>query len=127
VEARECHCGDAAAQSAWLEDRAAKIVLPCALAGRGHIWNQYTLRVIGEGRRDALRDHLAARKIGCEIYYPLTLDRQACFATLPAASRAGCETAHRLTGEVLSIPVYPELTSVQQEEVVGAIRDFSTS
>jgi dTDP-4-amino-4,6-dideoxygalactose transaminase len=100
------------------------LVLPVELPGNGHIWNQYTLRVIGAGRRDALRDHLASRKIGCEIYYPLTLDRQQCFEHLPAASRQGCETAHRLSGEVLSIPVYPELAPERREEVVAAIAEF---
>ncbi|HEY2574380.1 MAG TPA: DegT/DnrJ/EryC1/StrS family aminotransferase [Verrucomicrobiaceae bacterium] len=102
----------------------ASLVLPVELPGNGHIWNQYTLRVIGESRRDALRDHLLSLKIGCEIYYPLTLDQQACFTGLPEASRKGCETAHRLSGEVLSIPVYPELSASQREEVVGAIASF---
>jgi len=102
----------------------ASIVLPVELPEHGHIWNQYTLRVIGEGRRDALRDHLTARKIGCEIYYPLTLDRQRCFAGLPAASRQGCEIAHLLSGEVLSIPVYPELPAAHRDEVIAVIADF---
>ncbi|MFZ4766305.1 MAG: DegT/DnrJ/EryC1/StrS family aminotransferase, partial [Roseimicrobium sp.] len=99
------------------------LVLPRASAGHEHIWNQYTLRVL-HGRRDALRDHLASRHIGCDIYYPLTLDQQECFATLPESSRSGCRVAHQLAGEVLSIPVYAELTGSQREEVVAAISSF---
>ncbi|MEQ1842277.1 MAG: DegT/DnrJ/EryC1/StrS family aminotransferase, partial [Verrucomicrobiales bacterium] len=57
-------------------------------------------------------------------YYPLTLDRQKCFADLPEASRRGCEVAHRLAEEVLSIPVYPELTGPLIDEVTAALADF---
>ncbi|WP_038167767.1 DegT/DnrJ/EryC1/StrS family aminotransferase [Verrucomicrobium sp. BvORR106] len=105
----------------------ARITLPQALPGHDHIWNQYTLRVIGAGQRDALRDHLTARQIGCEIYYPLTMDQQACFADLPATSKVGCDVSHQLAGEVLSIPIYPELSGGQKEEVVAAIADFLTT
>ncbi len=120
----ESHCGRPEAQQAWLKQGEVRLVLPASLAHRGHIWNQYTLRVIGQGRRDALRDHLGARKIGCDIYYPLTLDQQACFAHLPDHSLGGCAVAGQLASEVLSIPVYPELSRAQQDEVIGAIADF---
>lgn len=103
---------------------AARLILPVELPDRGHIWNQYTLRVPGPGRRDALRRHLADRKIGCEIYYPLSLDRQPCFAHLPETSRRGCDTAHRLADEVLSIPVYPEIRDTESIEVVEAIQQM---
>lgn len=100
------------------------IVLPSASEGNDHIWNQFTLRVLN-GRRDALKDHLLASKIGCEVYYPVTLDQQKCFAHLPPASLSGCEVSHQLAGEVLSIPVYPELSSAQRDEVVAAIKSFA--
>ena len=76
------------------------------------------------GRRDALKDHLLASKIGCEVYYPVTLDQQKCFANLPPASLSGCDVSHQLAGEVLSIPVYPELSSAQRDEVVTALKAF---
>lgn len=110
-----------------VEAPAARITLPRALPGHDHIWNQYTLRVAGAGQRDALRDHLVSRQIGCEIYYPLTMDQQACFADLPASSKVGCKISHQLAGEVLSIPIYPELNLEQKEEVVAAIADFLTT
>ncbi|MCB1061640.1 MAG: DegT/DnrJ/EryC1/StrS family aminotransferase [Verrucomicrobiae bacterium] len=118
------HCRCAADQAAWLEESGASIILPTAYEHNEHIWNQYTLRVIGEGRREALRAHLTERGIGCEIYYPVTMDQQPCFQSLPKSSRQGCEVAHRLADEVLSIPVYPELTDAQKDEVIAAIVEF---
>ncbi|MCE9519512.1 MAG: DegT/DnrJ/EryC1/StrS family aminotransferase [Verrucomicrobia bacterium] len=120
ANAKDCVCRGAAGGGA----QSASLVLPVELPDNGHIWNQYTLRVIGEGRRDALRDHLTTRKIGCDIYYPLTLDRQKCFAYLPASSRSGCDIAHQLASEVLSIPIYAELSESQRDEVVAALADF---
>ena len=94
-----------------------KIMLPVTLPGYGHIWNQYTLRIPGEGRRDALRAHLTARGgIGSEIYYPVPLHEQECFAKL-GYKPEDLPVAHRLTGEVLSLPVYPELQAEAVEEV----------
>lgn len=90
--------------------------------GSVHIWNQYTLRVPGPGRRDALRKHLAARGIGHEIYYPAPMHRQECFAYLGA--RDSCPVATRLADEVLSIPIFPELTEAQRREVADALSAF---
>ena len=85
-----------------------------------HIYNQYTLRV---PRRDALLKHLQAREIGCAIYYPLSLHLQPCFAYLGyrEGSLPASEAASR---EVISLPVYPELSPAQQDAVIDAIRAF---
>lgn len=96
------------------------IVLPATVEGRRHIWNQYTLRVLG-GRRDALREHLQAAGIGCEIYYPRPLHLQECFAYL-GHERGQLPVSERASEEVLSIPVYPELTEGQIAEVAAAVR-----
>lgn len=109
------------------EEGAREIVLPAELPGRGHIWNQFTLRVRAadgsSGRRDALRAFLAERQIGCEIYYPKTLHRQECFAyTGQEGKKLPCADA--LAGEVLSLPIYPELVREQLEEVVQAVAAF---
>lgn len=100
------------------------IVLPSATPHYEHIWNQYTLRIRGAGRRDALRQHLTARGIGHEIYYPLPLHRQDCFAHLP---RVDLPVAEQLAGEVLSIPTFPELTTAERTVVVGAIEQFAAT
>jgi dTDP-4-amino-4,6-dideoxygalactose transaminase len=124
VIADPAHCQCTARQNEWLAETAAKIVLPVPYAHNDHIWNQYTLRVIGAGQRDALKAHLMAKGIGCEVYYPLTMDQQECFAQLPESSRSDCEIAHRLATEVLSIPIYAELTQAQLDEVIAAIKSF---
>lgn len=124
VQADPSHCKCADTQTKALEETGARIVLPVAYGHNDHIWNQFTLRVLGEGRRDTLMKHLQAREIGCDVYYPVTLDQQECFQTLPEASRSGCEVAHRVAEEVLSIPIYGELTEDQRGEVVGAISDW---
>ncbi len=98
---------------------AERILLPAAAEGHGHVWNQFTLRAL-EGRDD-LAAHLAAAGVGCEVYYPVPLHHQQCFAHLPAHALRPCPVAERLCGEVISLPVYPELSAGQREEVVAAI------
>jgi dTDP-4-amino-4,6-dideoxygalactose transaminase len=105
------------------EKEDATLILPSASVENESIWNQYTLRVIGPGRRDALRAYLSARGIGSEIYYPVPLHEQACFASL-GYQPDDLPWAHRLAGEVLSLPVYPELPEAQLREVCSAIGEF---
>ena len=124
VVADPAHCQCAERQGEWLEETQAKMVLPVSYECNDHIWNQYTIRVIGEGQRDALKKHLLDRGIGCEVYYPLTMDQQECFAHLPETSRSHCEISHRLASEVISIPIYAELMPQQRDEVVDAIAQF---
>ena len=104
----------------------AKILLPVALPGNDHIWNQYTLRVIGAGRRDALRALCDTQKVGTEIYYPVPMHAQECFGY------CGCQpgdlpVAMQLAGEALSVPIYPELNRAQQDEVIVVLREFLTA
>lgn len=100
-----------------------RLILPVAYPHNGHIWNQYTLRVPGEGRRDALRAALTARGIGTEIYYPVPLHQQPCFA--PVMPRPGTlPVSERLAAEVLSLPIYPELTPPQRAEVVEGVVEW---
>jgi dTDP-4-amino-4,6-dideoxygalactose transaminase len=84
------------------------------------IYNQYTLRA---ERRDDLQAHLKARGIGTSIYYPLPLHLQPCFAYL--GYKAGAfPVAEQAAAEVLSLPIYPELTTAQLDEVVDGVRSF---
>jgi dTDP-4-amino-4,6-dideoxygalactose transaminase len=96
-----------------------RIVLPTELAGRRHIYNQYILR-FPEGRatRDRVLEHLKSKSIGCEIYYPLTLPQQKCFADVAEGSYPNSDAAAEQT---LAIPIYPELTDAQLEEIVKEI------
>lgn len=96
----------------------ARLILPVEQHPCTHIWNQFTLRVPGAGRRDALKQHLTAAGIGTEVYYPLPLHRQECFAHLPYGSLPVSET---LASEVLSIPIFPELRDEEGQTVATTI------
>jgi dTDP-4-amino-4,6-dideoxygalactose transaminase len=93
---------------------------PAIDAANESIYNQYTIRT---ERRDALQAHLKAKEIGTAVYYPIPLHLQQCFAYLGYKAGAFPES-ERASKEVLSLPVYPELTSVQQDEVIEAVRSF---
>lgn len=98
------------------------IVTPATLDSAHHVWNQYTIRVI-DGKRAALREHLAARQIGSEIYYPLSLHEQVCFRkTVKGAD--SIRVSSQLANQVLSIPVFPEMTEAERDEVLQALWDF---
>ena len=124
VAADPAHCCGASEGEQALGE--AKLLLPTRCEHDEHVGNQFTLRVLGNGQRNALQQHLLDRGIGCEVYYPLTMDQQECFADTPEASRAENEMAHQLADQALSIPVYPELTREMQDVVVGAIAEFLT-
>jgi dTDP-4-amino-4,6-dideoxygalactose transaminase len=99
-----------------------QIVAPKVTDGGRHVWNQYTVRVTA-GRRDALQKYLAERQIGSAIYYPVPLHLQKCFA--PLGYREGSLPAtERAAREVLSLPVYPEMTATEQDTVIDAIFHF---
>src|SRR5690606_19618379 len=93
---------------------------PDIAEGQRHIFNQYVVRV---GRRDELRAHLAAERIGTEFYYPVPLHRQQCFAYLGYAA-GDCPVAERAADEVLALPIYPELTAQQIEHVADRVSAF---
>ena len=98
---------------------------------RTHIANQYTIRVRRgpawrrpESPRDALRSRLAERGIAAEIYYPLPLHAQECFRQF--GPHPALPVAEEAAGEVLSLPVFPELTAEEAAAVVAEIRQFAS-
>ena len=98
------------------------IVLPTRNAREQSVWNQYTIRV-RHGQRDALRQHLADQGVGSEVYYPVPLHQQACFQSLDYSLGSLPET-EQASKEVLSLPIFPELTEAEQQTVVHRIGEF---
>jgi dTDP-4-amino-4,6-dideoxygalactose transaminase len=95
------------------------LTLPAEPDGFRHIYHQFVIRT---DRRDALRAHLDARRIGTEIYYPVPFHRQSCFADVP--SRTGAfPVADRAAATSLALPIYGELTADQQRYVVDSIAE----
>jgi dTDP-4-amino-4,6-dideoxygalactose transaminase len=98
------------------------LVLPYRAPNRTHIFHQYTIRVLA-GKRDALRTFLAKRGIGTEVYYPLPLHLQPCFRYL-GYKEGDLPESEQACREVLSLPMFPELTNEEQDYVVNAIKCF---
>ena len=96
------------------------IVLPYTDPRGVHVFHQYVIRT---PRRDELRQHLADRQIGSEIYYPLPLHLQSSLAHL--GYKAGdFPHSEAAAAQVLALPIYPELREDEQQVVVEAIREF---
>ena len=98
----------------------AEVVTPFVEPVSESIFNQYTIRV---PRREEFRAHLAAKGIGHSVYYPLALHLQPCFGYLEY-TQGQCPESERASADVVSLPIYPELTPAQLDEVVAAVRGF---
>jgi dTDP-4-amino-4,6-dideoxygalactose transaminase len=118
TEARQRNAAfyDAAFAAAGLKE----VATPQANKDGRHIFNQYVVRVQD---RDALKDFLTERSIGTEIYYPVPLHLQKCFAYLNHAVGDFPES-ERAARETLALPIYPELTQAQLSAVVATIAEF---
>ncbi len=99
------------------------IVTPNERDGNYHVYHQYVIRLRERDRAKAL---LQERGVGCAVFYPVPLHQQACFRHC-GGPRARCPEAERASKEVLALPIYPELTQAQLDEVVAALHAHANS
>jgi dTDP-4-amino-4,6-dideoxygalactose transaminase len=96
------------------------IRIPPLSNNKSHVFNNYVIRA---ERRDELKQFLAEQRIQSEIYYPLPLHLQTCFANL-GYKKGDFPQAELAARQVLALPLYPELTPAQQESVVEHVQAF---
>ena len=97
-----------------------RVILPKTDKGNVHVYNQFTVRA---QKRDELRAYLKDKGIGTEIYYPIPLHLQECFAYL-GCSRGDLPQSEAAADETIALPIYPELTSEQLDHVANSIIKF---
>lgn len=97
-----------------------QVLLPTVAADCTHVYHQYTIRA---DRRDALQQHLEDAGIGTAVYYPLPLHLQPVFKEL-GHQPGDLPVTEQACAEVLSLPIFPELTAEQQEYVVAQVQAF---
>jgi dTDP-4-amino-4,6-dideoxygalactose transaminase len=110
------------------------IITPTVLRGNTHVWHQYTIRVNtgstnteDDARlRDELVAELAQRRISSMCYYPVPLHMQEAFSSY-GYRRGDFVVSERLAAQVLSLPMYPELSKEQVERVAAAITEIMTA
>jgi dTDP-4-amino-4,6-dideoxygalactose transaminase len=97
-----------------------RLTLPVEDSGNTHVYNQFTIRT---PKRDELSAFLTEKNIGNRVYYPVPLHLQECYEML-GYHKGDFPVAEQASHEVLSLPIYPELTTDQIIYVVEAIKQF---
>ena len=99
---------------------------PQTIAGGTSVWNQYTIRVLSKGKlsheRDRVRQRLQERQVSSMIYYPIPLHLQPVYASL-GYQPGQLPVSEQMAQEVLSLPMFPELSPLQQDQIVYALKD----
>lgn len=101
--------------------RSPAVELPQVGEGCEHVFHQFVVR---SGKREALQKHLRERKVGTLIHYPVPVHRQPAYSGRVETTPAGLPETERLAGQVLSLPIFPELCEADSEKVVAAINQW---
>jgi dTDP-4-amino-4,6-dideoxygalactose transaminase len=99
------------------------LVTPKVRPGAEHAYHLY---VVACAQRDGLMAHLSDRQIGCAVHYPLPVHRQRGYAERAILPPGGLPATDRLCRQILSLPIYPELSDADVDRVIGTVRGFFT-
>jgi dTDP-4-amino-4,6-dideoxygalactose transaminase len=116
-----CRRANATMYNQLLAKAGAEVEMPTETPGAYHVYNQYVIRT-GKNR-DALKSHLNKLGVGCEIYYPLSLHMQECFAFL-GYKQGQFPESENAAATSLALPIFGELTRKEIDEVVAGIASF---
>ncbi len=105
------------ANAAYLNAHIKTVITPRVRPGFGHVWHQYTVRLRGAAERDAAVQQLTEAGIGTGIFYPVPAHKQRHLAAMGLGSTP-LPAAERLAGEVISLPVHPQLSQADLETIV---------
>ena len=97
------------------------LTTPAILPGTSHAFHLYVIACAG---RDGLKAHLASRQIGAAVHYPDPVHRQRGYAERARVPSAGLPATERLVTEILSLPMYPELSDGDVQRVIAAVREY---
>jgi UDP-2-acetamido-2-deoxy-ribo-hexuluronate aminotransferase len=98
------------------------LIIPLEVPWSTHVYHQYTLKVL-DGKRDELKNFLAANQIPTMIYYPRTVQEQEAFKPIVRIGET-LGNSERLVKEVLSLPIDSEIEEETQDYIIGKIREF---
>jgi perosamine synthetase len=108
------------ANAAYLDERLRGVVVPPVAEGARHVYHQYTVRVTGD--RDALQAALRERGVGSAVYYPTPIHRLKPYLSADGTADSWkLPETDRAAGEVLSLPIFPALTTEQLDHIVDAV------
>ncbi|GIG60312.1 aminotransferase [Longispora fulva] len=99
------------------------LTTPAELAGRSHVWHQYTVLVDGDVSRDELAAKLLERGVGSGVYYPRLVHDYDCYRDHPRVIVDPTPVAERVATSCLSLPVHPYLSEADLDTVVAAVRE----
>jgi dTDP-4-amino-4,6-dideoxygalactose transaminase len=103
--------------------RGLPITIPKQRADAQHVYHLY---VIACAERDALMAYLSERQIGCAVHYPVPVHHQRGYAERVILPPGGLPMTERICRQILSLPLYPELSDADVEKVIAAVRGYFT-
>jgi perosamine synthetase len=106
--------------AACLNERIRSVITPSVRPGYKHVWHQYTVRVDGDRDRDLAVKQLNDAGVGCGIFYPVPANKQAHLVEM-GLGEAALPMAEKLAGEVISLPVHPQLTAEDLEIIIQEV------